>query len=75
MVNIGGDDSGCLGRVPSDFIARALAQLPKPEEASARIAAASVQVPDLGRVQITCALRRDARRHRQYWAPLRADVL
>jgi hypothetical protein len=72
MQNLG-DDNGCLARVPGDLIAAALAQLPKPEEASEKMGTASVHLPDLGNVRITCVLRHDPRKERRYWSPLRAD--
>jgi hypothetical protein len=70
MLNL--DDAGCLARIPADRIAAALAQLPKPEDFAKRIAAATVLVPDLGQVRVTCILRRD-RLKRRYWSALRAD--
>jgi len=73
MRNLGGEDIGCLARVPGDLIAAALAQLPKPEQAFEKIGTASVQLPDLGNVRITCVLRRDPRWKRCYWSALRAD--
>ena len=74
MSNLGIEDNGCLGRVPAELIAAAIAQLPEPREAHDRIATAKVDVPGLGRVQIMCVVRRDPRGERRYWSALRADI-
>jgi hypothetical protein len=73
MLSIGMEDQGVLARVPVALIAVALTELPKPEETSEKIGIAWVQVPDLGKVRITCVLRQDLRRKRLYWSALRAD--
>jgi len=69
MPSLDEDDNGCLGRVPGELVAAAIAQLTKPELAPERIDRATVHVPDLGQVRVTCVLRRDPRWKRPYWSP------
>lgn len=74
MTRIGQDGKGCLAQVPGTVIGAVIAKMSRPDEAKTKTDVATVDVPGLGRVTITCVLRRDVRRKTQYWSAVRADV-
>jgi hypothetical protein len=73
MPNVGSEDNGVLARTPGELIAAAGAQMPPPDQATAKAGVTSIEVPDLGRVTVMCVLRRDPRWKRRYWSAVRAD--
>lgn len=66
--------NGILGAVPSDYIARAVAQCLDPATETSDEHVVALDVPSIGRVSILCARRRDARWRRYLWAASRADL-
>jgi hypothetical protein len=74
MPGIFDHDDGLLARIPVQYVSAAIDRMPEPRAATARIGAVEIEVPEFGRVRITCVLRRNPRwREHQFWSPLRAD--
>lgn len=69
------EDNGLLPRMTGDLIAAALAKMPPAETATEKTGSAEVDVPQLGRVVVTCVLRRDPRWRRKFWSAVRADLV
>lgn len=67
-------DIGVLARMPGAVIAEALNKLPPADAAKEKKGTVVVDVPELGRVVVTCVLKRDPRWRRMFWSAARADL-
>lgn len=68
------DDNGELGRIPAEYISRAVSAMPDPATAVQATGEAVVDVPLLGSFRIRCELKRNPRWHgHRFWVATRAD--
>jgi hypothetical protein len=74
MTGLSHPDSGMLAHIPAQYISAAIDRMPDPGAPTAKIRAVEIDVPELGRVRITCVLRRNWWRDHQFWSAVRADI-
>jgi len=67
--------NGILGKIPAEFVGRAIDQMPDPQTAAVGdTATAVIKVLERGQVRITAVCKRNPRwRNYRYWTPVRAD--